>query len=249
MKEKPPKEKAISALQDMCSVAGLLYNGIRSDHTFTTEKAGVYISNLEFYIKDLSAYYGYDSVLAKQVTERYAELKQANIQIARLQKTIQELDINSDAVSAKLKSYEDIARAFYEAAGFHYGSVTFKERFLTLDMSAEYDYDMEPHLTTLKGMMYEIREAMEQRHLLGFATFPESSYREYIEDTPRNKKGIMDLYKAMLPGSYITEFRQREEHGHWMLRHEVNIPYGNLEALHKAYSTKQDDTPKPKTAP
>lgn len=241
MKEKTPIEKTISALQNMCSAAGLLYNSIRDEHTLTPEEAGIYISNLEFYVKDIAAYYNYDSVLAKQVTERYAELKKANNQIARLQKTIQELDINSSIVSSKLKLYEDIARTFYEAAGFHYATVTFKETFLTLDMSAEHDYKAEPHLTSLKDMMYAVRKSMEDRNLLGFETFPESSYREYVKDTRKNKQRIMDLYNTMLPGSYVTEFRQREERGNWMLRHEVNVPYAALEALYDTHRTKETD--------
>lgn len=238
MNKKSPKERAISAIKNMYSLSELLFTEINSNKTLSPDDAGVYISNLEFYIKDIAAYYHYDSVLARQVTERYVELRKSNDKICQLEQTIRNFEINSHTVSAKLSFYENIARAFYEAAGFHYGSISFKERFLTIDISSEYEDDCEPHLTSLKDLMYNLRQHIKTKNLFRLKVFPETSYRNHVKDTPENKQAIISSYKELLPDAYITEFTQRQcdKSDNWALRYSVNVPYDNLEQLPKLLS-------------
>lgn len=241
--EKSPKEKAIRAMQNMCSVAGIMYNDVRNGSMLTPEEIGIYINGLEFCIGDISEHYGYDSILAKQVNERYAELKSANAKISELQAELRRKDVGSDTVTAKLSLYEDVARAFYEAAGLHYGTVSFTARALVIEMSAEYHREPEPHLTTAKGMFNKLRKKMETKQLVGFELVQESSYREYIKDTERNRRRIADLYKVFMPDSRITEFRSTQVKGEWTCRYSVHLPYTNIEKLIDKYGTDKEATP------
>lgn len=241
--EKSPKEKAIGAMQNMCSVARIMYDDARNGSVLTPDEVGIYINGLEFCIKDISEYYGYDSILAKQVSERYAELKSANAEISELQKELKRKDVGSDTVSAKLSLYEDTARALYEAAGFHYGTVSFTTRALIIEMSSEYHREPEPHLTTAKDMFGKLRKKMEAKRLVGLELVQESSYREYIKDTERNRRRITDLYKVFVPDSRITEFRSTPVKGQWTCRYSVHMPYTDIEKLINKYGTDKEATP------
>lgn len=240
--EKSPKEKAIRAMQNMRSVAGIMYNDVRNGSVLTPEEIGTYINGLEFCIRDISEHYGYDSILAKQVNERYAELKSANAKISELQAELRRKDVGSDTVTAKLSLYEDTARAFYEAAGFHYGTVSFTARALVIEMSAEYHREPEPHLTTAKDMFNKLRKRMEAKQLVGFELIQESSYREYIKDTERNRRHIADLYKVFMPDFRITEFRSTQVKCEWTCRYSVYLPYTDIENLINKYGTDKEAT-------
>lgn len=241
--EKSPKEKAIGAMQNICSVAGIMYNDVRNNSVLTPEEIGTYINGLKFCIRDISEYYGYDSILAKQINERYAELKSANAKISELQAELRKKDVGSDTVTAKLSLYEDAARAFYEAAGLHYGTVSFMAKALVTEMSAEYHREPEPHLTTAKDMFDKLRKRMEAKQLMGFELVQESSYREYIKDTERNRQRIADLYKVFMPDSRITEFRSTQVKSKWTCRYSVHIPYTDIEKLIDKYGKDKEATP------
>lgn len=234
---KPCKEpeKLYKALQNIYSTARLLYDGASNGQKFTSDEIAIFINGMEICLKDIANHYGYDSILAKQVEERYKELKEVNRRNNELQDAVKKLEMNPQAVTAKLMLYQDVARAFYEAAGFHYGSMTLKERFLSMEMSGEYHKNPEPNLTSLRNLFTTLRNRMDTNSLLEFELVPESSYRDYMKDTPENRRRIIELLNVFLPGSFVTKFESRYTNGEWTLRYDVNVPYDVLDSLYKAY--------------
>lgn len=237
---KTDKNGCYKNMQDICLISEMLYEALRSDTELTDDFLRTTLGNIEFKFKGLCKALDYDSVLAKEVTERYAELRKANQTINDLKKALSEKDIASaESLNVALDDMEGCFRAWYENMGWHYASISFSNRSLVAEFSAELDTTNDAHLShkdVYKKMERIITERPE------FDIFKDGmGDRRYIRDTMANKQLIVELYRRWLPDSHITDFSSRSEKDEWMLRYGVRVSYKDLFALKRMSKEAESD--------
>lgn len=237
---KTDKSGCYKNMQDICLISEMLYNALRSDTELTDDFLRATLGNIEFKFKDLCKALDYDSVLAKEVTERYAELRKANQTINDLKKALSEKDIASaETLNVALDDMEGCFRAWYENMGWHYASVSFSSRSLVAEFSAELDTAGDAHLSR-KDVYAKIGRLVSARP--EFDVFRDGmGDRAYVRDTMANKQLIVGLYGKWLPDSLITDFSSRSEKDEWMLRYSVRVSYKDLFALKRMSKEAESD--------
>lgn len=222
------KNNCYKNMQGICMISEMLYNALRSDTELTDDFLKTTLGNIEFKFKDLCKTLGYDSVLAKEVTDRYAELRNANMAINSLRQALSEKNIASaETLNVALDGMEGIFRAWYENMGWHYASISFSSRSLIAEFSSEIDTTGDAHLSHKD--VYEQMGRLTAGHLPEFDTFRDGmGDRVYVRDTMANKQAIIQLYKHWLPDSRVTDFTSRSEKDEWTLRYSVRVSYKDL---------------------
>lgn len=189
---------------------------------------------LEYAVKDLSDLTDYQSIVAQEVEQRHKELQQANQRIYELTNQLGH-GITADAVCGALRRYENILRAWYEAAGWRYGSVQCNRNGFNVDMTDE----LEP-LTKTKARFSSIDDMYQlfKRNLPQLQNIPgiqitnaPGSRRIHLLDTEENKQLIQNLVCGTFPDAIVQGFSSRNDCDRFYMQSQLYIPYKDLAAL------------------
>lgn len=234
MSDKVNKEKAndcIKNLQNVCHVCELLYGAIKNDRELTDDLLRATLGNMEHYIANLSMDLGYASVIAKDVTERSRLLVEANNQITDLRKQLTDkFKWTSEMLTIALRQMESVFRAWYEAMGFHYASLSLTEHGIHADFSAELEKKPYHHLSeksdydAMAGLIGDDLPAVS-----GVYDGMRAHFR--LSDTMGNKQALIAIYQKWFPNSSITGFSSREDESEWILSHKAYVSYADLTSL------------------
>lgn len=131
-----------------------------------------------------------------------------------------------------LQRLEDIFRTWYEAAGFHYADIAFKENGIHADFSSEIGDGQ--HLSCEPALFVDFVKrfpSISITHDIKVAK-EKGSYNRYdIIDSDKTRKAIKNLFKEALPNARIIEWSSREESKRCLLRFKVFVPYTDIANL------------------
>lgn len=188
---------------------------------------------LEHNVADLSKATGYDGILAKEVEERHAEIRKLNKRIRELEEERGKA-VSATAVSAAIRRYEDVFRAWYESCGFRYASIEYSAYGFRADFSAELNHVRERHLA---------RSNEELARFAKMTTFiPESAdwdvikddYHDELADTDKNRQNLIRLFTEAFSDVIVNEFKGRKnDFGSFSLRINVYVSYEDIEKLER----------------
>lgn len=191
-----------------------------------------HLSLLEHGLKDLSDCTGYNGILAKEMENRHAELRAANLKINQL---AQELGrgVTPSAVSAAIRRYESLFRAWYESHGFKYASVTINQWGLYAEMTDELANTVKKTVNLADKETYAAAISRPDNRLISrdpeFDIDPDR-YHSNLSDTQRNRSALLALYQTELPNARIEKFMSYIDCNKYHLRHEVFVPYADITA-------------------
>ena len=191
--------------------------------------AFTHLGLMESYLAELSKLTDYDGMVAKEYEKRYAEIKAANTRIHELEAMLGS-QVSGAAVSAGIRHWENVFRAWYEAAGFHYAEVTMGPYVIRANFDDELENEPgQRHLATqelldkVKGHVHFITsdEDWDIEH---------DQFHSNLLDTHANKLNLIQLFTDSFPKANITEFRARKDGGKYYLHFSVVILWEDLDA-------------------
>lgn len=195
-----------------------------------------HMSLLEYAVNDLTPLTHYDSVLAEEVESRHKKIRKLNQRVHELE-THRGREVTADAVSAAIRRYEDVFRAWYQAAGIRYAKIDYTSYSLKIEICNELDNDQKDRLTTNKELCKKLAG-----ELPFIAESPDwdvvhDHYTSELLDTDKNRKNITNLLKKYFPNVRIFSFNSyRNDFESFSLRCCANIPYTDIEALEKKFA-------------
>lgn len=187
----------------------------------------------ESYFKELASLTDYQSIMTEDLNTRNQALRNANMEIQRLNDLLSET-ISPEAVSAALRKYDNIIRLFYGAIGFHYASL---KEYTSYGIIYEFSDEMELQPDDGHSIMKHLSEQFQKE--LPFIVTTDSDYDIYFDtyhaemlDTNNNRKKLTTLFTTYFPNCLITEFRsRRNDYESFSLRFTIRIPYRDIENL------------------
>lgn len=196
-----------------------------------------HMSLLEYAVNDLTPLTHYDSVLAEEVERRHKKIRELNQRVHELE-TQMGRKVTADAVSAAIRRYEDVFRAWYQAAGIRYAKIDYTSYSLKIEIcSNELDNHQRDRLTTNKELCKKLAG-----ELPFIAESPDwdvvhDHYTSELLDTDRNRENITNLLKKYFPNVRIFSFNSyRNDFESFSLRCCANVPYTDIEALEKKFT-------------
>ena len=195
-----------------------------------------HMSLLEYSIQDLTPLTHYDSVLAEEVESRHKEIRELNQRVYELE-TQRGREVTADAVSAAIRRYEDVFRAWYQAAGIRYAKIDYTSYSLKIEICNELDNNRKDRLTTDKELCKKLAEEMPFITESPDWDVVHDHYTSELLDTDKNRKNITNLLKKYFPNVRIFSFNSyRNDFESFSLRCCANIPYTDIEALEKKFT-------------
>ena len=195
-----------------------------------------HMSLLEYSIQDLTPLTHYDSVLAEEVESRHKEIRELNQRVYELE-TQRGREVTADAVSAAIRRYEDVFRAWYQAAGIRYAKIYYTSYSLKIEICNELDNNRKDRLTTDKELCKKLAEEMPFITESPDWDVVHDHYTSELLDTDKNRKNITNLLKKYFPNVRIFSFNSyRNDFESFSLRCCANIPYTDIEALEKKFT-------------
>lgn len=239
--DKDSKEKALKAVNDLLSSLSFFRQLIPADPQ--RSEVCTHLSLLEHGLADLSAATGYNGMVAQEQEQRHAEIRAANLKIRELTEQMGQT-MTGEAISAGLRRYENLLRAWYETAGFRYASIDFNEWNMRIDMGHEINnqHADEPHLADKAAYAAAIRS-----NTIPLITsdigwdLAVDRYHSCPLDTDNNRRKIIELYAASFPGAIVTEFRTIRDGNKYLLTHKAIVPYTDIERWAKTLPIEQPD--------
>lgn len=196
-----------------------------------------HMSLLEYAVNDLTPLTHYDSVLAEEVERRHKKIRELNQRVHKLEEKMGK-EVTADAVSAAIRRYEDVFRAWYQAAGIRYAKIDYTSYSLKIEIcSNELDNDRKDRLTTDEELCKKLAG-----ELPFIAKSPDwdvvhDHYTSELLDTDRNRENITNLLKKYFPNVRIFSFNSyRNDFESFSLRCCANVPYTDIEALEKKFT-------------
>lgn len=195
-----------------------------------------HMSLLEYAVNDLTHLTHYDSVLAEEVESRHKKIRELNQRVHELE-TQRGREVTADAISAAIRRYEDVFRAWYQAAGIRYAKIDYTSYSLKIEICNELDNDRKDRLTTDKELCKKLAG-----ELPFIAESPDwdvvhDHYTSELLDTDRNRENITNLLKKYFPNVRIFSFNSyRNDFESFSLRCCANVPYTDIEALEKKFA-------------
>lgn len=195
-----------------------------------------HMSLLEYAVNDLTPLTHYDSVLAEEVESRHKKIRELNQRVHELEEK-RGREVTADAVSAAIRRYEDVFRAWYQAAGMRYAKIDYTSYSLKIEICNELDNDRKDRLTTNKELCKKLAG-----ELPFIAESPDwdvvhDHYTSELLDTDRNRENITNLLKKYFPNVRIFSFNSyRNDFESFSLRCCANVSYTDIEALEKKFA-------------
>lgn len=238
MKKETPESLIRKSYQSLEFLYGQIKNG-----TMDEEHVRVHLGLYESYFSELAGLLGYDSVLAKQYKERYAEIREKNEEIRRLKDSLMGTGLSAERTMAGLSLAENTFEAWYQALGFHYATLECKGPQLFADFSYEIEKpDDRDCRYGNKELFHELEPLLEEDHdRLETETHDR---RRILSDTDANRKALREIYAKWLPGSRIWQFNSRLDGSTYLLCHKAYIPYTDLFALWETHGNGKSDEKK-----
>lgn len=198
----------------------------------TLSDAHVHLGLLRHSLSDLAGALGAGDWLDGKLERAMADLRAANGEIRRLQGQLGGT-VSGDAVAAGLRRFEDLFRAWYLLAGFHYAHMEYSPWGFTARFSDEVEAGDragraekladDPVAARYAGAVpYAFRETDWDLHGDGL--------RLYLLDTDRNKRNLEALFASAFPGCRVAEYRSRQERYKYLLECTVFVSYEQVDA-------------------
>lgn len=185
----------------------------------------------EHYLADLAKAVGYDSVLAKEVEERYREIREKNTEIMRLEGLLGS-GVSAESVTSAMRKYEDVFHAWYKSEGFHYASIEFNTRGIVADFS----HQMNDKDDSLSEYHLESGSSIEEKISSGWDII-KMRYHAELVDTDNNKAKFTDLLLSAFPKSRIHSFSSwRGDSERFCLRPKVIVDFTDIEAFARRHN-------------
>ena len=195
-----------------------------------------HMSLLEYAVNDLTPLTHYDSVLTEEMENRHKEIRELNQRVHELE-TQRGKEVTADAVSAAIRRYEDVFRAWYQAAGIRYAKIDYTSYSLKIEICNELDNHQKDRLTTDKELCKKLAEEMPFITESPNWDVVHDHYTSELLDTDRNRKNITNLLKKYFPNVRIFSFNSyRNDFESFSLRCCANVPYTDIEALEKKFA-------------
>ena len=195
-----------------------------------------HMSLLEYSIQDLTPLTHYDSVLAEEVENRHKKIRKLNQRVHELE-TQRGREVTADAVSAAIRRYEDVFRAWYQAAGIRYAKIDYTSYSLKIEICNELDNNRKDRLTTDKELCKKLAEEMPFITESPDWDVVHDHYTSELLDTDKNRKNITNLLKKYFPNVRIFSFNSyRNDFESFSLRCCANVSYTDIEALEKKFA-------------
>lgn len=195
-----------------------------------------HMSLLEYSVQDLTPLTHYDSVLAEETENRHKEIRELNRRVHDLE-TQRGREVTADAVSAAIRRYEDVFRAWYQAAGIRYAKIDYTSYSLKIEICNELDNNRKDRLTTDKELCKKLAEEMPFITESPDWDVVHDHYTSELLDTDKNRKNITNLLKKYFPNVRIFSFNShRNDFESFSLRCCANVPYTDIEALEKKFA-------------
>lgn len=198
------KKTALKSLSDIYNTTGELFNQIKKDE-LTEEMKDCLFSLIESHMSEASKIFKYDSQATARMSERHADIRQANQRIHELEKKL----ADNTQVSGLKELLYDMHNALYkwwEKQGFNlvtddeFGGYGYKGRFC-LDTSLISFVSTQP-VTQEK----ERKSKLEQMIDAGYE-FVKEGRREYtLLDTQKNRELITELLKSKFKSLNIVKW-------------------------------------------
>lgn len=195
-----------------------------------------HMSLLEYAVNDLTPLTHYDSVLAEEVESRHKKIRELNQRVHELE-TQRGREVTADAISAAIRRYEDVFRAWYQAAGIRYAKIDYTSYSLKIEICNELDNHQRDRLTTDKELCKKLAEEMPFITESPNWDVVHDHYTSELLDTDKNRENITNLLKKYFPNVRIFSFNSyRNDFESFSLRCCANVPYTDIEALEKKFA-------------
>lgn len=195
-----------------------------------------HMSLLEYSVQDLTPLTHYDSVLAEEVESRHKEIRKLNQRVHELE-TQRGREVTADAVSAAIRRYEDVFRAWYQAAGIRYAKIDYTSYSLQIEICSDLDNKQKDRLTTNKKLCKSLAKDVPFITESPDWDVVHDHYTSELLDTDKNRKNITNLLKKYFPNVRIFSFNSyRNDFESFSLRCCANVPYTDIEALEKKFA-------------
>lgn len=221
-------EKADNLLRDI--VDNLQFFRIRLQENPTMIDSHTHMGLFEHKLTELAPIVKYDSVLKEEQEKRYAEIRNANMEIRRLNMLLGN-GISPEGISAKLRDYDNAIRNWYGAHGFQYASLKEYTAYgIIYEFNDELQYEPDNGCSNRK----EWTETFTKTYKLiakdnTIFDIYRDTYHAELLDTDKNKKLITDLITKSFPEAQIREFRSRmNDFNSYSLRFTVYLPYSDI---------------------
>ena len=227
-------EKKTAALKtvDEAITSLAFFKKLLSDHEPRRSDIFTHLGLLEHTLVELSEVTGYDGMTARENERRYAELRAANARIRELETKIGD-QVSADAVSTGIDRYSRIFGAWWAARGFKYADMTPNQWGIRAKVDDEL-VNGEPHRTFADEKLLKLVVAATTRFTAPEFDVDPGQFHSNLLDTDRNRAAIIAAYAESLPGARVNGFTSVVEDGKFYLRHDVTVPYEDLERWAKS---------------
>lgn len=200
------KAVALKELQELHSVTKHLYASV-SKEELTLDMRRVLCSLCESHVGKASVVLGYDSDLAKELEERFADIRTANMRIHELERQLGCCDI-TNVLPQKIKSLSRSIRDWWRKEGFgHVSNIYYTEhgyvrvKLCCLLMNHDYSMSDEP-VTQARTREQWIEDLKIRWHLFQ----PEArEWSPLLDD--HNRDELMRTIKSRFHSAEMTEIR------------------------------------------
>ena len=174
-----------------------------------------------------------------------AELENATAMLRAANKKIRDLEsqlgagLTGDALSAGMKHYEDLFRAWYERAGFHYASVTFTPWCLQADFGDELVKPGQPEAHCAPHALFDL---MCVEYSINALEKHEDTFKDILLATDYNREELTKIFKSNFPGSRISKFEYHKDRELWTMRFVALVPFQDIYAMAEKCLEKEKTT-------
>ena len=193
--------------------------------------AYTHLGLLESYITELSKLTGYDGMVAQENARRYAELRKAHERIRELESKIGS-QMSGTSVSAGIRHWDNVFKAWYEACGWHYAKVEISPYNLIAHLYNDTELEQHRHIsdeTIYNQIAPNVPFIMTPEHF----DMDQQRFLSRILDTERNKTYIKHIIKTFFPNAYISEFKSHCDNNMYYLEYDVVISLEELDSWYR----------------
>ncbi len=224
-------------IKDMIHSAEFLYLQI-NDNNVSVSSRDTMCSLFESYFSEISNKLGYTSKFLEERNSILEEIRQENKKhYTNILQVGADTILSPEQVSASLNYYEKALRAWYEACGFHYASITNTSYGFLLEFSAEIDYcDEDDNVKHRLCKDESIQSLISQEYLFNDEKYDivRDTYHGELLATENNRERLVQLYQETFPNAHLYElYERRNDYGSFSLKHSVRIPFEDITCLLK----------------
>lgn len=238
---KEAKDEALEKIREMISCLDFVRELIKEDN-LVADNVKTCMGVNEHIHAELSKLLGYDSIIAAEIENRFAEIRTANKRICELEQCLGK-EVSPGAVSGALNLYEKILRGWYSSEGFNYASIDLFPWCIELTFSSDMVYQEEcRHNNDEVYCAMWKEDAGTARKIAAGWDIHEDQFSAELLDTDNNKKQFEALIRATFPNARIESFdAYRNDYGTFSLRPKVSIPFEDVDAAYKRAAIDKED--------